>query len=240
MKLKLFTIFILIFSLPATLASSQEIENSTTSFDAGQKISESSETPDTSQKSFFQRADFFLELTPGFYINPSKELKGETASSIYPFSVGFHWPNDFWLSTEPSLSFFTMYHLWDDGTAYPAEIENRTTQTFNFLLNLPVCFSLSSKLGDLKFTPGIAILARFGIIANGLSDSESTDISLINKWFWQNARFLYFTFGTEYIFNLTENLHAGPVIQIAIPLGSLFSGENVQGMMIKFGLKIIF
>ena len=266
MKLKLFAIFILIFSLPVTFATSQEIENSVPPADDGQEIPESSETPaneqqilqsseahdnfqelpessetpDTSRKSFFQRADFFLELTPGFYINPSQELKGESASSIYPFSIGFHWPNDFWISAEPSLSFFTMYHLWDDGTAYPAEIENRTTQTFNFLLNLPVCFSISSKFGDLKFTPGIAILARFGILAHGLSDTENADVSQINKWFWQNARFLYLSFGTEYIFNLTANLRAGPVIQAALPLGSLFSGENVQGMMIKFGLKIIF
>lgn len=252
MNLKLTLIFILIFSLPFTFAISQEIMESTPPTVTEQGIIESTVTPDNSQKfseptedantkhkSFFQHADIFFELTPGFYINPSQNLVGETASSIYPFSVGFHWPDDFWISAEPSLCFFTMYHLWHNGTVYPAEIENRTSQTFNFLLNFPVCFSISSKFGDLKFSPGLAILARFGILANGVSDSENTDVSQINKWFWQNARFLYFTFGTEYIFKLTANLRAGPVIQTAIPLGSLFSGENVQGMIIKFGLKII-
>lgn len=232
--------------------NSEEIENETVSEPFEQELSEQTEIPSESEKkqkkSFWQRGNLSVELTPGFYFNPSTQnLVGETSSSIFPFSFGFLWPNDFWIAVEPSISFYTMYHLWYDGTTYPAEPENRTSQTFNFMINLPVSISLTIKNSELQLTPGFGFLARFGVLANGVSatdfgysGSAEKDVAEINNWFWKNGRFLYLSLGVSYLIKLTEKLRGGPAVHAFVPVGTIFSGESIQGMTVTFGMKVMF
>lgn len=203
---------------------------------------------DKADRTFLKTTSLTFELTPGFYLNPdnsNKNLVGQTAAPIYPFSIGFTWPNYSSFAIAPSISFFMMNHLYDDGTVYPSEIENRTSQTFNFIVNIPIYISLFTKHGTIQLAPGFSILPRFAILANGVSENDygytgsaQSDIDEINKWFWQNARFLYLSFTGSYLINLTGNVKGGPVVHAYIPLGTIFSGESIQGMILAIGMKI--
>ena len=238
----------LIFSLFVPLFSQ---ENQQT--DAMNTETEFSVSPDEQIESkkrglpnFFDASRFILGLTPGFYINPdSNKLKSAPSAPIYPFYAGFIYPDNSFIAIEPTLSFFRLYTLWYDGTAYPAEIENRTATTLSFLLNIPVVFAVNVKGTKLQISPGIAMLMRFALKTGGVSGSESgysgtvdSDINLINKWFWSNARFLYFSAGVSAIFENIGHVKIGPVLNIYVPVGTFFSGEAIQGMIVSTGLKL--
>ena len=86
---------------------------------------------------------------------------------------------------------------------------------------------------------------RFGLLAAGVKDTDSgwtgtagKDAELINNYFWVNMRWLYLTAVGSWLYNLTPQLRAGPVINISIPVGGLISDQNIQGMLISLGIKI--
>lgn len=198
--------------------------------------------------SFFSACDLTAEFSPAIYINPESSLVSAPSPVIYPVSIGFLWPNYTKIAIQPTLSFFTMYHLWYDGQALPAEIENRTSQTINLLLDIPAVFSIySSEKSRFQFSSGLAFLMRFGILAGGVKETDSgytgsagSDMDKINSYFWDNARFLYMSFGASWLYDLVPHLRLGPVFHTYLPLGTMFAGEGVQGMIISLGLKLNF
>lgn len=197
---------------------------------------------------FANATDLILQFSPGLYINPfSSELNSGPTAPIYPFAVGFNWPNYTFFSIQPTLSFFTMYNLWYDGKAYPAEIENRTATTFDFLLNIPFVFSLYLGLNRFQIAPGIGILARTSILANnvnaedsGFTGSASEDVNEINNWFWQKGRFVYLSASLSWIREFSENSKGkgGPTFSVYIPVASFFNEEAFLGSIVSLGLKI--
>ena len=197
-------------------------------------------------KSFLSDFDFVAEFSPSVYINPESTTVSAPSPVIYPISLGFCWPKSNFIAIQPTLSFFMMYHLWYDGMALPAEIENRTSQTVSFLLNLPAVFNIfQNEKSRFQILAGAAVLMRFGILANGVKESDTGftgtaggDMDQINSWFWQNARFFYFSCGGSWLYTFTPHLKAGPTINAYIPLGSLISGEGVQAMILSVGLKV--
>ena len=192
--------------------------------------------------------DITAEFSPAVYINPESTLVSAPSPIIYPVSVGVLWPNNATFAVQPTLSFFTMYHLWYDGQALPAEIENRTSQTISLLLNVPAVFSLfPNEKSRFQFFGGLAFLMRFGTLANGVKESDSGytgtasgDMDEINSYFWSNARFLYLSLGGSWLYDLVPHLRLGPVLYTYLPLGSFFSGEGAQGMIVSLGLKLSF
>ena len=205
------------------------------------------ETP-ASSRSFFSSVDLMAGFSPAVYINTESTLVSAPSPVIYPVSIGFLWPNYTKIAIQPTLSFFTMYHLWYDGQALPAEIENRTSQTISLLLDLPAVFSIyPNEKSRFQFSTGLAFLMRFGILAGGVKETDSgytgsagSDMDQINSYFWSNARFLYLSLGASWLYDLVPHLRLGPVFHTYLPLGSLFSGESVQGMIISLGLKLSF
>lgn len=197
-------------------------------------------------KSFFQNMDFLIEFSPSVYINPESSQVSAPSPVIYPVGIGFMWPEKAAFSIQPTLSFFMMYHLWYDGMALPAEIENRTSQTLCLLLDVPAVYSLfQNEKSRFQFSAGLAFLMRFGFLANGVKDSDSGytgsasgDMDKINSWFWQNARFLYVSLGAGWLYSVSEHLKVGPEIKLYLPAGSLISGEGVQAMIVSAGLKL--
>ena len=138
-----------------------------------------------------------------------------------------------------------MNHLYYEDKALPAEIENRTTTTLSFMLNIPAVYSIYLEQSRFQITAGLGVFMRFGLLSPGVKDSDSGwtgtaggDVKKINEWFWKNARWLYLTFGGSWLYNLTPQLKAGPVINCYIPVGGLIKDHNVQGLMISAGIKI--
>ena len=190
-------------------------------------------------------ADFVMQFEPGIYINTESALVSAPSPIVYPISVGFIWPDSTVLSVQPTISFFMMQHLYYDDRALPAEIENRTTTTLSFLLNIPAVYSIFLEKSRFQITAGLGIFMRFGIRSPGVKDSDSgwsgsagEDVSLINDYFWKKPRWLYLTAGGSWLYDLTPQLRAGPVINISIPVGGLIVDKDAQGMLISVGIKI--
>ena len=85
-------------------------------------------------------ADFVMQFEPGILINTESVLVSAPSPIVYPISVGFIWPDAATLAIQPTVSFFMMQHLYYDDRALPAEIENRTTTTLSFMLNIPAVY----------------------------------------------------------------------------------------------------
>mgnify|MGYP003425421713 CR=1 FL=1 len=86
------------------------------------------------------RLDFVFGVTPTLLLNSySKKSDGIFVSAVSPIVVpiyiGLTMPNHTAISFHPTLKFFWNYNLVYEGMVLPAEIENRTMQTFSFLLS---------------------------------------------------------------------------------------------------------
>ena len=235
---KIFLIIAVIFSLESGGLFAQE--------EAAANQSDQTPAVNSSKKSFFSNINFIAEFSPAVYINPESSTVSAPSPLIFPIGIGFLWPKESFIAIQPALSFFMMYHLWYDGMALPAEIENRTSQTVSFLLNIPAVFNLKqNEKSRFQISTGLALLMRFGLLAGGVKESDSgysgsagSDMDKINSWFWQNARFLYFSLGASWLYTFTDHLKAGPTMNLYLPAGSFISGEGAQALIFSLGLKL--
>ena len=202
---------------------------------------QASETSDTQSKT----AKFVMQFEPGFYINTASTLISAPSPIVYPITLGFIWPEETNIAIQPTVSFFMMQHLYYDDMALPAEIENRTTTTLSFMLNIPAVYSVFMENSRFQFSAGAGIFMRFGLLSPGVEESDSgwtgsagEDAARINEYFWGNMRWLYLTAGAGWLYNLTPQLRAGPTLNFYLPVGGLISDKTVQGMIISAGIKI--
>lgn len=189
--------------------------------------------------------DFVLQFEPALYLNTESPLVSAPSPLIYPISFGILWPNNSKIAVQPTLSFFMMNHLFYNGRAVPAEIENRTSTTLSFMLNVPIVFSILLSKSRFQLDLGPGVLMRFGLLSpgvreydSGLTGSAAGDIEAINDWFWKDLRWLYLSAGASWLYNLTPQLRAGPTINVYVPVGGLISDHNAQAMIISAGIKI--
>ena len=192
-----------------------------------------------------KEADFVMQFEPGFYLNTESTLVSAPSPIIYPISIGFLWPEQSVIAVQPTISFFMMNHLLYEDKALPAEIENRTTTTLSFMLNIPAVFSIFLDNSRFQITGGLGVLMRFGFLSQGVKENDigwtgtaGEDVSKINDYFWGNARWLYATIGGSWLYNLTPQLKAGPVINVYLPVGGIISDQSAQAMLISAGIKI--
>ena len=235
---KLLLIFINIIFLTGLFA--QEAESESVSAAETESVAET-DAQTTEKKS----AKFVMQFEPGFYINTASPLVSAPSPIVYPITLGFIWPEQTTIAIQPVISFFMMNHLYYEDKALPAEIENRTTTTLSFMLNIPTVYSLFLENSRFQFSGGAGIFMRFGILSPGVEESDSgwtgsagQDAAKINEYFWGNMRWFYLTLGASWLYNLTPQLRAGPTINAYIPVGGLISDKTVQGMIISAGIKI--
>lgn len=190
--------------------------------------------------------DWIAGFAPAVIFNIDDSNKSAPSPIVYPFGFGISVYADKFISFQPRLSFFTNYYLYNDGSAKPAEIENRTATAFSFLIDLPAVFTFDLKHTHfLEIGLGAGILARFAILSSGVDASEegesgtvSDDLRAINKSFWENANFLYIENSFAYLFRLNEKIKIGPEIRLYIPCGSLFTKGSMNGGMFSAGIKV--
>lgn len=201
-------------------------------------------------KEFASQTDFFLALEPMLIVNTASSTKSAPSPIVYPLTIGASWPNYYFVSFQPRLSFFLNYYLWDNDSqkALPAEVENRTATSLSFLLSLPAVFSFHfTENTTFEAETGLSFLMRAGILSNGVSGSDSgtsgsaaSDVDNINTWFWTGGRLLYVDAGASWLYRFSDKIKTGPELRILVPLGSLFSGDGLDAMMISTGLKLVF
>jgi len=195
---------------------------------------------------FIHTLDFIMEFEASLYLNPEyKELNSAPSPINFQPSIGLLWPNYSVIAVQPTLSFFYMNHLWYEDRALPAEIENRTSTTLSFLLQIPAVFTIFLKDSRFQFSLGPAIMLRFAYLAHGVSatdtgytGSAASDISKMNSWFWSDGRWFYLSAGANWLYHITSQLRAGPTITANIPVGGLISDHSLQGLTISTGIKI--
>ncbi len=189
--------------------------------------------------------DFMMQFEPAFYLNTESYLVSAPSPIVYPVTIGLLWPNNSPIAIAPTISFFMMNHLLYEEKALPAEIENRTTTTLSFMLNIPAVYSILLENSRFQINAGLGIFMRFGLLSSGVKENDSgwrgsaaEDVAAINSWFWNDLRWLYTNFGVSWLYNLTPQLRAGPTINAYIPVGGLISDASPQAMIISAGIKI--
>ena len=202
-------------------------------------------------KGLIHRLDFVFGVEPLLAINTHiKNSEGKFISAPSPISmplyIGLAIPNYTPLSFQPSLRFFAGYNLVYDNMVLPAEVENRTGLTLNFLLNLPIVFKLNYKdKYSWSILAGIAGLFRYAILPSNVSSSApgftgtvQSDIDFMNSWYYKNLRFLYLSAGIDWLFYYGTTKY-GPELSVFFPI-STFSDKSIDGMMVGVGIKVEF
>ena len=202
-------------------------------------------------KGLIHRLDFVFGVEPLLAINTHiKNSEGKFISAPSPISmplyIGLAIPNYTPLSFQPSLRFFAGYNLVYDNMVLPAEIENRTGLTLNFLLNLPIVFKLNYKdKYSWSILAGLAGLFRYAILPSNVSSSApgftgtvQSDIDFMNSWYYKNLRFLYLSAGIDWLFYYGTTKY-GPELSVFFPISTI-SDKSIDGMMVGVGIKVEF
>ena len=188
--------------------------------------------------------NFSWIFTMGPVLTVNTEDATKSAPSPIAFSCGFgaklNKNNKY--SFEPHVSFFKNYYLWDGENALPAEVENRTATVLSFLFDLPVVYNFKKK-DNYYFEAGggIALLARYGLLSNGVksSDSGSTgdaggDVSEINKWLLKPAHMFFPELKGAWNFKVSDRLDAGLESKIYIPIDGKFPDKMMVSVAARF------
>ena len=202
-------------------------------------------------QALIHRLDFVFGLTPTVYINShTKDSDGKFISApsplVFPVYIGLSVPNYTAISFQPSLRFFMSYNLVYDGMVLPAEVENRTGLTFNFLTNLPIVFKLNYRNKySWSILAGIAGLFRFAAVPfnvqaddTGFTGTVQSDVDYMNEWFYQNMRFLYLSAAADWMSYYGKTKY-GPELSVFFPI-SIFTDKSADGLMIGVGIKVEF
>ncbi|MCF0241552.1 MAG: hypothetical protein HUK25_02890 [Treponema sp.] len=200
-----------------------------------------------SAKDFFNSLEFSLKLPVSIFFNTEDSKHSAPPPLFVMPGISVLWPNYTFIATEPSLSFYQGYYLWYEGKALPAEIENRTTTAWTFLLDIPIVVTFFFQKYKFQLTGGVSALMRFGTLSTGVSPEEpgfsgtaQSDNDLINQYFWDNARFLFLSTSFSCMFSFYNHSKAGPYVAAYFPLMGTFAGDGLNGMIISAGIKVAF
>lgn len=204
-------------------------------------------TPPKTFKEFSSQVSVYLNIGTIITINTESQIKSAPSPVSFTTAIGAIWPNNAFVSVQPRLAFFGGYHLWDGENALPAEVENRTTLTLSMIFDIPAAFTFRYAHSSLEAGAGIALLARYGLLAPGVkpSDSGATgtaqgDVEKINNWFWKNCNFLYPEIFAAWQYHVSERLKAGIELRYYLPAGSLIGGRGLDASMIMVASRFIF
>ena len=202
-------------------------------------------------QSAINKIDFVFGVAPVVSINThTKASDGKFISAPspihFPVYIGLSIPNYTAISFQPTLRFFMSYNLVYDDMVLPAEIENRTGLTFNFLANLPIVFKLKYRdKYSWSILAGLAGLFRFATVPFNVKDTEAgvtgtvqSDVDYMNSWFYKNVRFLYFSAAIDWMFYYGKTKY-GPEFSVFFPIAT-FTDKSVDGLMIGAGIKVEF
>ncbi|MBO4628513.1 MAG: hypothetical protein J5687_01045 [Treponema sp.] len=201
-------------------------------------------------QSMINKIDFVFGVEPVISINTHTKSDGKFISAPspihFPVYIGLSIPNYTAISFQPTLRFFMSYNLVYDDMVLPAEVENRTGLTFNFLVNLPIVFKLNYKNKySWSILAGLSGLFRFATVPFNVKSTEAgatgtvqSDISYMNSWFYKNARFLYISAAIDWMFYYAKTKY-GPELSVFFPIAT-FADKSVDGLMIGAGIKVEF
>lgn len=196
-------------------------------------------------KGFLNQVDFNIQMSSSIYVNTQSPLVSAPSPILFPFTIGFSWPNYTFLAIQPSVSFFILNSLWHNEMALPSEIENRTATSYCLFFNIPASFSLYLKQSKIQLSVGAGILLPITAISAGVSPTDSgtsgsaeLDVAKIQEYYISKGRLFYITAELAWLFDITNKMKLGPVIGAYFPLGSFINDEGFSRFMGHVGVKI--
>lgn len=196
-------------------------------------------------KGFLNQVDFNIQMSSSIYVNTQSPLVSAPSPILFPFTIGFSWPNYTFLAIQPSVSFFILNSLWYNEMALPSEIENRTATSYCLFFNIPATFSLYLKQSKIQLSVGAGILLPITAISAGVSPTDSgtsgsaeLDVAKIQEYYISKGRLFYITAELAWLFDITNKMKLGPVIGAYFPLGSFINDEGFSRFMGHVGVKI--
>lgn len=196
-------------------------------------------------KGFLNQVDFNIQMSSSIYVNTQSPLVSAPSPILFPFTIGFSWPNYTFLAIQPSVSFFILNSLWHNEMALPSEIENRTATSYCLFFNIPASFSLYLKQSKIQLSVGAGILLPITAISVGVSPTDfgtsgsaELDVAKIQEYYINKGRLFYITAELSWLFEITNKMKLGPVIGAYFPLGSFINDEGFSRFMGHVGVKI--
>ncbi len=180
--------------------------------------------------------DLVFTFPTALYVNTGDKQVSAPSPIYFNPGIGAAWPKEKTISVEPAVNLSYGYFLFNEGRALPAEIENREATVLSLLLNVPAVYSFPIKSTKLRVNAGGAMLMRFAWKAD--ADSDDSNVKEIRKYLWGNARFLYISGGVDWSVPLPSSSRFGPFMNFFLPIGSIFAGEGLNGMILQAGLKL--
>lgn len=142
---------------------------------------------------------------------------------IWGAEARFHLDGPFWFT--PEIGIYGMEYFYENGKAYPAEIEYKDAVGTLCLLLDPLVtyqYSLDEKS---RFLLGVgagpALSIKIPLIPHG--SDPSGDVA---GYFFGSARFLYFELKTYLDWNITETLALTVRLRTLLPVFHLWDGEG--------------
>ena len=179
----------------------------------------------------------------GFYFGPKFVLNKVDDEQLYtPFEVSFALGFEYeykiakYFEISPSFELSFLHHLWTGKMASLSEVENRTAFTFAFIAELPLMLIFDIQKWTLSFGPSLGILMRFSALdlgikagdvgTNGITAKE--EVSKINKYFWQEGRWLYPALRAKVEYTSESGWKAGLLFSAYLPIANAWSSPNAE------------
>src|SRR5574344_438611 len=230
---------------PAPEETTDEQKNTKSSLATGQQFINFMSTyfkPITSNTNLFFTGGMVFTLSTGDHFVCAPSPLHSTIGVGYSFHI-FQF-----LLFQPRLTGWSQYYLWNEDTsyAYPAEVENRTATAITLLIDLPLIIPVGTSKNMTGFGLGFGFLPRYSFLSNGVSSDDTgtsgtaqSDVSNINDWFWSDVRYLYPEASLAYIHLLSNGWRLGLEARFYLPLGSLISGNGMDGMIVSTSIRLV-
>ncbi len=145
------------------------------------------------------------------------------------------------LYLDTRLAIYSDYYGWNEAQqiAQPAEVENRTSTSINLAIDLPfvACFNFGKH--TLRAGGGIGLIPKINFLSREAEGFED-EFSLINKYLWSYARWVYPQMTLSYSALLFNGWKAGLDLRYYLPLTSLIEGRGLNDSVIQLCFRLGF
>ncbi|UTC63857.1 hypothetical protein E4O00_08010 [Treponema sp. OMZ 788] len=191
----------------------------------------------------------------GFYIGTSiifSSLKKQAAppmGTALNLGAEYEYKGIKMLSIVPSLDFSLFHYGFYSKKAYICEIENRVALTMSFLLDVPFLARFDLKRWTISMGGGLAFFMRFGLLEPGIKPNDSgpeglkasDEVKEINRYFWQQGRFIYPSLRLKAEYTLESGWKAGVQLKTYLPFSNLWDklkSKGSDGLMVQVGIVL--
>lgn len=239
-KLKLFFYLVFIFFLSLNIYSQENEEQK----------QETEENIEIQKDSLIKvPSDFGFYFGTQIIFSSLKNLAAPQMGTALNLGAEYEYKGIKMLSIVPSLDFSLFHYGLYNKKAHICEIENRVALTMSFLLDTPIMARFDIKSWTLSIGGGLAFFIRIGLLEPGIKPEEpgpeglkaSEEVKAINRYFWQQGRFIYPSLRTKVEYTLPSGWKTGVQLKTFLPLSNLWDkikNKNSDGLIIQAGIVL--